>query len=243
MRTLALVLAAVLAGGCAWTEKDEEERAGDVHEAVRVTIAAYNGKNVERYLDGWTDRGFARTFGVGKDEADEVPPSLNGLHSFEESRARLGAFSGTQVTDDAAQTSVRLTELHVVRLLRLSLVREDGDWLLDGAADVTVPPTPDAIEVELREYAIRVDSTAPEDATFSVRNTGRQPHQLLLLYLRPSGREDSLGRIKRISPGATATLVTRNLPAGRYALVCNLPAVDGTPHASKGMRAVFAVRR
>lgn len=241
MRALPLVLAAVLAGGCAWTEPDERERAADVHDAVRATVAAYNAKDVPRYLGGWTDGGFERTFGVGKDEADEVPPSLNGLHSFEESEARLGTFSRTRVTDDVAETMVTLTELHVVRRLRLSLVREDGDWLLDAAADVDVPPTPGVVEVELREYAIRVGSTAPAGATFSVRNAGREPHQMLLLYLRPSGREDSLGRIERIAPGATRTLVTSGLPAGRYALVCNLPAADGTPHASKGMRALFAV--
>lgn len=241
MRTLTLVLAALLAGGCAWTEPDEREQATQVQGAIRETIAAYNGKDVKRYLDGWSDQGFRSTFGVGKDEADEVPPSLNGLHSFEESHARLGAFSRTRIVDDIAQTTLTLTELHVVRTLRLRLVREQGQWLLDAAVDVATPPTSGVVDVELREYAIRVEAIAPPDATFTVRNAGRRYHELLLLQIRTSGREDSLGRIQRIPPGATRTLVTRRLPTGRYALVCNMPTTDGTPHASKGMRALLTI--
>lgn len=241
MRALALALATIVAGGCAWSEPEEREQAAHVQEAVRNTVAAYNRKDVERYLDGWTDRGFTRTFGVSKHEADHVPPSLNGLQSFEESRARIGRFSRTSVTRTAARTTVTLTELYVLRTLRLSLVREQGRWRLDEVADVAAPPSADAVEVDLTEYAIRADATAPRTTTLEVRNRGRLPHELLLLRLRPSGRDDSLGRIERIEPGTTKTLVTRGLPAGRYALVCNLPSADGSPHSSLGMRALLAI--
>lgn len=241
MRALALALAATVAGACAWSGPDEREQAVHVQEAVRETVAAYNGKDVERYLDGWTHRGFRRAFGVSKHEADLVPPSLNGLQSFEQSRARIDLFSRTSVTQNRASTTLTLTELYVVRTLRLSLVREQGRWRLDEAVDVAPPPSADAVEVDLTEYTIRADATASPSTTFRVRNTGTLPHELLLLRLRPSGREDSLGRIERIQPGATKTLVTRGLPPGRYALVCNLPAADGSPHSSRGMRALLAV--
>ena len=241
MRVFALALAAIVAGGCAWSEPDERERAAQVQESVRETIADYNRKNVEGYLDGWTNRGFTRPFGVSKHEADHVPPSLNGLQSFEESRARIGGFSRTSVTQNAATTTVTLTELYVLRTLRLSLVSERGRWRLDEAVDVAALPSADAVEVDLTEYAIRANATAPRTTTLKVRNTGRLPHELLLLRLRPSGRDDSLGRIERIQPGTTKTLVTRGLPAGRYALVCNLPSADGSPHSSKGMRALLTI--
>lgn len=241
MRVLALALAAIVAGGCAASEPDEREQAEQVQEAVRETVAAYNSKDVERYLNGWTDRGFTRTFDVTKEEADEVPPSLNGLRSFEESRARIDRFTRTSIKQNVANTTVTLTELYVVRTLRLSLVSEQGRWRLDEAVDVPASPRADAVEVALTEYTIRANATASRTTTFNVRNTGRLPHELLLLRLRPSGREDSLGRIERIQPGTTRTLVTRGLPAGRYALVCNLPAADGSPHSSRGMRTLLTI--
>lgn len=243
MRLLPLACAALLAGGCSWSDDGAPEEPV-VERAVRDMVAAYNAKDVDRYLRSWTERGFRRTFGVSKQEADVVPPSLNGLQSFPESRIRLDRVARTRVRADLAQTTVTLSELHVVRALRVSLVREGGEWLLDAAADVAVPHPPGAaiVKVELGEYAIAAGSTAAADTVFRARNVGNVRHELLLLRLRASGREESLGRI-RVPPGETRLLVTRRLPGGTYALVCNLPAADGTPHSSKGMRTVVEVAR
>jgi uncharacterized cupredoxin-like copper-binding protein len=111
----------------------------------------------------------------------------------------------------------------------------------------TTPTTGAPIHVTLAEWAVKPSSVraAAGDVTFAVRNNGKVPHELVVL--RTAKRADALGTGSRIAesghagetgdiaPGSAKT-VTIRLPAGHYALVCNLPG-----HYMSGMHTDFVV--
>lgn len=91
------------------------------------------------------------------------------------------------------------------------------------------------------------------EITFTLKNTGTIEHEMVVILL-PAGttydklpvattgedkdkvsEETSLGEIPELAAGATAS-VTLNLPAGNYALVCNI-----AEHYAMGMVAPFTV--
>jgi uncharacterized cupredoxin-like copper-binding protein len=83
--------------------------------------------------------------------------------------------------------------------------------------------------------------------TFSVKDTGALKHEFIVLKtnvaagkLPVKGTKAVLvgkveGKIKAFGPGQTKTLTVK-LPAGKYILLCNLPA-----HYKAGQRAAFTV--
>jgi uncharacterized cupredoxin-like copper-binding protein len=83
--------------------------------------------------------------------------------------------------------------------------------------------------------------------TFSVKNIGHLKHEFIVLKtnvavgkLPLKGAKAVLvgkveGKIAAFAPGTTKT-ITLNLPAGKYILLCNLPA-----HYQAGQRAAFKV--
>jgi hypothetical protein len=119
------------------------------------------------------------------------------------------------------------------------------------------------IAVELKEWAvlpIRADAPAGT-ITFEARNTGEVAHELVVvraddpatLPLAADGTVDEaklpegafVGEVEAFAAKATCP-GTFELPAGRYALFCNLlePGPGGTPenHYANGMRARFETR-
>jgi hypothetical protein len=141
-----------------------------------------------------------------------------------------------------------------------------------GTASGTAPackPVGDAsqsdgtIAVELKEWAVlpvRADAPAG-NITFEARNTGEEPHELVVvraadpatLPLAADGTVDEtklpsgafVGEIESFPAKQTCT-GTFELPAGGYALFCNLleTATDGSEqnHYANGMRARFETR-
>jgi uncharacterized cupredoxin-like copper-binding protein len=83
--------------------------------------------------------------------------------------------------------------------------------------------------------------------TFTLKNTGHLKHELIILKtnvaagkLPIAGTKAKLvgkveGKIKPVSPGKSKTLTVK-LPAGKYILLCNLPA-----HYKAGQRSAFKV--
>ncbi len=113
------------------------------------------------------------------------------------------------------------------------------------------------IDITGKEYAFDVPATVKGGLVeMSFTNIGREPHFAALakvaagktfdeakaaLTAPPSGAPPSgpppfedLGAVPIIDPGGKGN-ATFNLPAGTYALFCQIPAPDGTPHSSKGM--------
>lgn len=107
-----------------------------------------------------------------------------------------------------------------------------------------------SIPVTLTEYKIRPSATsAPAGhVTFDVTNAGQMKHQFTIIrttksaatVLSKQNPDDDIpgarGEIASIAPGASKTLVIKNLKAGHYAIVCALPG-----HYQAGMYTDFTV--
>ena len=124
-------------------------------------------------------------------------------------------------------------------------------------ASTTTPATTTAattgatsIPVTLTEYKIKPAATsAPAGhVTFDVTNAGQMKHQFTIIrttksaatVLSKQNPNDDIpgarGEIASIAPGASKTLVIKNLKAGHYAIVCALPG-----HYQAGMYSDFTV--
>ena len=102
----------------------------------------------------------------------------------------------------------------------------------------------------LTEYKIKPGAvTAPAGhVTFDVTNSGQMKHQFTIIRTNKSAAtvlskqnpDDDIpgarGEIASIAPGASKTLVIKNLKAGHYAIVCALPG-----HYQAGMYTDFTV--
>ena len=107
-----------------------------------------------------------------------------------------------------------------------------------------------AIPVTLSEYKIKPAATsAPAGhVSFNVTNSGQLKHQFTIIrttksaatVLSKQNPNDDIagarGEIASIAPGASKTLVIKNLKAGHYAIVCALPG-----HYQQGMYTDFTV--
>ena len=107
-----------------------------------------------------------------------------------------------------------------------------------------------AVPVTLTEYKIKPAATsAPAGhVTFDVTNAGQLKHQFTIIRTNKSAAtvlskqnpNDDIpgarGEIASIAPGASKTLVIKNLKAGHYAIVCALPG-----HYQAGMYTDFTV--
>ena len=121
-----------------------------------------------------------------------------------------------------------------------------------GAASAA-PTTTGAstVSAKLSEFKIGLDNATASAGrvTFHVTNTGKVKHQFTIIRTdKPAAKvldnknpDDDIpgarGEIASIQPGASKTLVIKNLQAGHYALVCALPG-----HYQSGMYADFTVR-
>jgi uncharacterized cupredoxin-like copper-binding protein len=107
---------------------------------------------------------------------------------------------------------------------------------------------PSTVGVGLHEYAIAPTSSQAKAGrvTFRVRNTGSITHEFVVIRTtKPAGsllkgaRADETGNVGEtgdLQPGA-AKAITLKLPAGHYALICNLPG-----HYAAGQHTDFTVR-
>lgn len=106
------------------------------------------------------------------------------------------------------------------------------------------------IPVTLTEYKIKpaTNSAPAGHVSFKVTNDGQMKHQFTIIRTNKSAAtvlskqnpDDDIpgarGEISSIAPGATSTLVLKNLKAGHYAIVCALPG-----HYQAGMYTDFTV--
>jgi hypothetical protein len=138
-------------------------------------------------------------------------------------------------------------------------------WRISGGFEQLSPMIPagvTTVPMNLVEYAFVYDRNAVTSGNFAfqVRNPGVEEHEVVLVRLTSStpllelvqaaGPEDAgppegiefLGFGGVFAPGEGGNVVlTQALSAGRYGLVCFIPAPDGVPHALKGMVSEFTV--
>lgn len=211
----------------------------DVEEALRSAFDAYNDKDVQEYLAAWTDEGWTATFEVEKEEASLVPPSWGNAQSFAESVVSLDSVTEVEIDEETATAVVETAEFGIHKWYRLPLTNSGGRWLLAGRTELPPPALEGAekIAVGLSEFTLHLsDLPATRSPVFTATNDGTVNHELVLLRDK-GGIDETVGRIEALAPGQAWQLVTRDLPPGRYALVCSLLTADGRSHAALGMRA------
>ncbi len=217
--------------------------AREIEKAVRAVFAAFNNRDADAFLAGWTDEGFRRTFQQSKEAAKRSFPHLQALPVLEP--FTVGEFSNTAVGRDTASTEVDLTQSNVKKTHWLSLVKDDKAWKIDTdkeiatriSADVTLVP------VTMTESAFQLDTSAvTKNVAFQVFNASTQKHDFSVFMLRDdSGTEMHLGGAGTMEPGEGKTVLLTNLAPGRYAILCNRLGPDGEPYSAKGMRAEFTI--
>jgi uncharacterized cupredoxin-like copper-binding protein len=118
-------------------------------------------------------------------------------------------------------------------------------------ATTTAPAAPTAqsnvVTGTVNEFAVKVapDHVTAGKVTFKVTNTGKLPHEFVILKTgRPAAKLGSgarvsetghVGEIGDMAAGATKS-VTLNLKPGHYSVICNLPS-----HYKMGMHADLTV--
>jgi uncharacterized cupredoxin-like copper-binding protein len=118
------------------------------------------------------------------------------------------------------------------------------------AADPAPPPSSSvhAVAVTLSEWSIKSDAAkvAAGRTTFTVTNTGKLPHEMVVLRTSKDaaalgsgsriGESGHVGEVEDVRPGGGTKTLTLTLKPGHYSLVCNLPG-----HYMAGMRTDLTV--
>lgn len=157
------------------------------------------------------------------------------------------------------------------RCLSIAVLVLIGSACSTGEGDPTVteptaPPAsptadggPSTIGVELGEWTILADDdeAAAGEVTFDVRNSGEDPHELVVVATDlapadlPTGEDGSVDEgqveivdeVEALEPGDEGSM-TVDLQAGSYVLLCNLVEVEEgveEVHYRLGMRSPFTV--
>jgi uncharacterized cupredoxin-like copper-binding protein len=135
------------------------------------------------------------------------------------------------------------------------------------AGPVAAKSSGNTLEVQAGEYAYTVKG-APHAGwvTISFDNLGQENHMLAIVQVKPSvtakqvkaaalsndqaafdklaqgDSNRSFGTPDLLGPGQSTETVSQ-LPAGRYALLCFVPAPDGSPHVAHGMVTTIDVKK
>jgi hypothetical protein len=220
----------------------EPAKAWEIEGAVRAVFAAFNNRDADAFLAGWTDEGFRKTFQQSKQAAKRSFPNLPALAVLEP--FMVGEFSNTAVGRDTASTEVELTQSNVKKTHWLSLVKDDNAWKIDTDKEIAtrIPADGTLVPVTMTESAFQLDTSAvTKNVAFQVFNAGPQKHDFSVFMLRDSGMEVHMGGAESLEPGEGKTVLLTNLAPGRYAVLCNRLDADGQPYSAKGMRAEFTI--
>lgn len=123
-----------------------------------------------------------------------------------------------------------------------------GTGAASGSATAATPLA-HKVGIQLAEFTVRptVTQAAAGKVTFDVQNAGRVTHEFVVLrtnkpaadLLRGNSADESgnVGETGDLKPGQ-AKSITLRLPAGHYALICNLPG-----HYAAGQHTDFTVKQ
>jgi hypothetical protein len=224
---------------------------------VQAAVDAWNRRDVDGFLNFFTDRGLTSVFGFSsREEAREFLPEFIG-----QDQITLRSLSEAQLSGARATALVELALGRVLERGRWEFALDTGTPKIDGETilPATIPSGTTAVDLRLLEYAFLYDrnALAGGNVAFRVSNTGAEPHEVILVKINrpealadiirtsppggpPSGIE-SIGQAF-FEPGDQGNMVfTQALSAGRYGLLCFVPAPDDVPHAIKGMMSEFTV--
>jgi hypothetical protein len=250
MRLLSLAGALMLAlvASCDMSEPPTEFELQSVEDAVRVAVEAENERDVDTFLEYWTDKGLSE-YDVGS----RADLKAGKIATFGRERILIQRFSSTRIDGGNATTTVDAVRgMHrnaaPVGRVRFALVEREGVWLINGFKFVGGTPAPrgtEVIDIEGREYSFDLEEDeVNERVAFRFLNKGKEHHEITLL----KGPDDvTLDRAKEdlndfdgdpenvpegyqadhvafADPGTTInTTFSRPLPGGAYVLACYIP--------------------
>ncbi|MGH2760340.1 MAG: hypothetical protein ACRDKJ_12360 [Actinomycetota bacterium] len=247
-RSLVVVLLLALTASCNASKPPTEFELQSVEDAVRVAIETQNERDVDTFLEFWTDKGLSE-YDVGS-RADLQSGKVAG---FGRERIIIQRFLNTRIVGDNATTTVDAVRgMHQnaapVSRVAFGLVEREGVWLIDGFKFIGgAPPSEgtDVIDIEGREYSFRLEKDeVVRRVAFKFVNEGKEPHEITLikgpddmtLDRARQDLEDFDGDPEKIpegyqadhvafaDPGATINATfSRPLPAGAYVLACYIP--------------------
>jgi hypothetical protein len=230
---------------------------------VRRAVAAYNEGDVETFLALHTDQAIESEYGLPRDLAAPRIAEFIGQPAIEVRRLENPLLTGDTATIDFERTQGRV----VVRE-RVTLLKTDGDWKLDGFEDqpLDIPPAVTPVGIQMGEFAFAIDTSAVRNGNIAlvVGNAGTQDHEAVVARIAENTRLDQLvpaiaesggngtpAGVEEVvafgayEPGETTNVVfAEPLEPGRYGVFCFFPDVNDpehTPHALKGMFGEFAV--
>lgn len=222
--------------------------------AVRATFEAFNRKDLNGFLAGWTDRGFMEkkvfrflfrtTF--AKDEApvflgDNVPRPYFRVEKIANVVVRGDMLS--DVTLELELLEGPMKDRHLLRVVKRPYL--DDRWKIDQSAPLppVIPEDFRVVEVKMTEYGFEFDkSRAARDMALRLVNAGKEAHEFVVFRRLPSEIEESVVRgAWALAPGERTTLVLAGLGPGSYVMVCCRADPGGKPHCSEGMRAEFTI--
>jgi hypothetical protein len=153
------------------------------------------------------------------------------------------------------------------RFAVLMTVAVMGTPLLVGTASAPAGAAiKNTLTIDAKDFAFTLDGQLrPGQAQITVKNTGKEPHIIDLVKLKPGvtikdvkkalnshSDQDPFAKITNdpdsaygipffLTPGGEATSTTQLVKAGNYVAICFLSTADGTPHFAKGMIQAFKV--
>jgi hypothetical protein len=242
----------------------DDAEAEEVEAAVQRAFDAWNGRDVDGLIAAFTEQGLVSSFGDGELSVEDI---RNGLPEFIGTEPISNPeFSNTSVDGDSASTDAQFEFGPVLDASRFLLVREAGEWKINGEEEISVevPDGYEEVRIDALEFAFDGDLDAAAAAegplALAVDNIGQQDHELVLASIPADADLDELlrseeedpegvefiGGVGPIEPGDTQSLVLLEpLEPGRYVMVCFLPDTsegsEGEPHAFLGMVREFTV--
>ena len=268
MRKLGLLLVATLVAGLVASmgalslqRGDAEAQAQTPEGTVAAAVDAWNDGDAELFISFFTAAGFEQVTGVDRTvaavEADmeETGP----IAGFEVSGVKVVGGGFTAIVDIQFEAGFSLYD-------RWTFEKTAGGLVISGSepASRPIPPGVPAVDLSLQEYAFVYNEAAIQAAdgnfAFSVKNTGEEEHEVVVLGVTsdkpllelleaadfesdedPEGIE-FLAFGGFFAPGSEGSAVFEQpFAPGKYALVCFLPSPDGIPHAFLGMVSEFTV--
>jgi len=201
-----------------------------------------------------------RNLGIPAEGATAARKSLRLLDS---SAAQFGQARGMIDSGDPAGAK-RVAESGFGNLEKAAALAQQYGFRTCGAVSQganPVPPPANGAEIEIvaTDYSFAFPPVGAGPNTLSIKNQGKERHQLALARLKPgasaqevveatkSGQgteeliEQQVGTSEPAAPGESVDFGVELLP-GTYGYACFIVAADGEPHAFKGMLGQFDVK-
>ncbi len=224
--------------------------------SVDMTVAAYNRKDVDGFLNGFTVEGALNEF-----DEDTIEAVRAGLPEFIGDPPIVKTVLSNVVSTGptSANGTLDLFLGSLIERHQYQFLLVGGIWKINGGpiVEYPVPAGTSVVPVSLKEFNFSFDKSAVAGGNIAFRgtNNGTQFHEIALAKIPTNANLQELLETEEdvpgfefigavfMAPGESASMVfSQPLSAGRYAMVCFIPdEKTGTPHAFLGMVSDFTV--